>query len=53
MRNKLTLLIDLQVARGRILNGYVLGGPARGTVAAVLLDKIQARGDAATNAQPD
>jgi len=53
MRTKLPFLRYAQAPRGVILSGYILGGPARGTVPAAVLEKMQAMGDAAADARPD
>lgn len=53
IRSKLTFLHYPQAPRGVLLNGYILGGPAGGTVPEEVMKKMQAMGDAAANAQPD
>lgn len=53
IRSKLTFLHYPQSPRGVILNGYILGGPAGGTVPEEVMEKLRNMGDAAANAMPD
>ena len=45
MRNKLTFLQFPQSPRGVVLNGYLIGGPAGGTVPAEVLERFRLDGD--------
>ena len=53
IRNKLTFLRYPQAPRGVVINGYILGGMAGGTVPPGVLEKLSLMGDAAANALPD
>ena len=52
-RHKLTFLLYPQAPRGVVLNGYILGGPAGGTLPRPFLEGLQAEMNRSPGNQPD
>jgi arylsulfatase A-like enzyme len=52
-RNKLTFLLYPQAPRGVVLNGYILGGPAGGTLPQPFIAALQAEMSRSPGNQPD
>jgi arylsulfatase len=53
IRNKLSFLHYPQAPRGVMLNNYLVGGPAGGTVPKEIIEKMRVMAEAAANAQND
>jgi len=53
MRNKLTFLLYPQAPRGVVLNGYILGGPAGGTLPQGVIQALQAEMQRTPGNEPD
>ena len=52
-RNKLTFLLYPQAPRGVVLNGYIVGGPAGGTLPKAFVDALRADMSRSPGNQPD
>ena len=53
MRNKLTFLLYPQAPRGVVLNGYIVGGPAGGTLSPAFIQALQAEMRRTPGNEPD
>jgi hypothetical protein len=52
-RNKLTFLLYPRAPRGVVLNGYIVGGPAGGTLPKAFINALQAEMQRSPGNQPD
>jgi hypothetical protein len=52
-RNRLTFLLYPQAPRGVVLNGYIVGGPAVGTLPEAFLERLRAEMGRSPGNDPD